>query len=173
MRMARLGKKHSPETIAKKKLFRHTEEAKRKIKENNPKFWLGKKRPNLFDARALQRLRDVNLGAVRTPEQRRLLSEQRIGEKGSNWQGGKTDMNEFARRSVEYRLWREAVFARDNWTCQDCGLRGCELNADHIKPFALFPELRYAIDNGRTLCVPCHRKTPTYGRNLTFDTIPS
>ena len=35
--------------------------------------------------------------------------------------------------------------------------------ADHVKPWALYPELRYDLDNGRTLCVPCHKKTETYG----------
>lgn len=79
------------------------------------------------------------------------------------WKGGITPQDELIRKSREYKLWREAVFKRDDFTCQGCGLRGVQLQADHIKPFAWFPELRFAIDNGRTLCVPCHRKTPTFG----------
>lgn len=62
--------------------------------------------------------------------------------------------------------WRKAVFDRDDYTCQICKERGGKLNADHIKPFKYFPELRYDINNGRTLCVPCHRKTDTYGRRV-------
>lgn len=83
---------------------------------------------------------------------------------------GRTPMNKALRGSYQYRLWREAVFARDNWTCQGegCGKRGCYLEADHIKSWSKFPELRFAIDNGRTLCVPCHEKTPNYkGKALT------
>jgi len=87
------------------------------------------------------------------------------GEKNVNWKGGVTPLNEKIRKSSEYKLWREAVFKRDNYTCIWCGdNRGGNLNADHIKPFALFPELRFAIDNGRTLCIKCHQTTETFGR---------
>lgn len=94
------------------------------------------------------------------------LSSQK--EKNHNWQGGKSSENSRIRGLNEYKLWREAVFRRDKYICTWCGARSglgktVVLNADHIKPFALFPELRFAIDNGRTLCVPCHKTTENYG----------
>lgn len=75
-------------------------------------------------------------------------------------------LNQVIRHSNIYKLWRMAVFERDNYTCIFCGKRGNgELNADHIKSFALYPELRFDLDNGRTLCEECHRKTETFGWN--------
>lgn len=62
------------------------------------------------------------------------------------------------RRSAEYKLWRKAIFERDDYTCQVCGQRGVKLNAHHKKPYAYFPDLRYSIDNGITLCISCHQK---------------
>jgi len=56
------------------------------------------------------------------------------------------------------------VLARDDFRCRICGKRGGALHADHIMPFALFPELRLDLKNGRTLCVKCHRGTSTYGK---------
>jgi 5-methylcytosine-specific restriction endonuclease McrA len=61
------------------------------------------------------------------------------------------------------REWRKAVFERDEYTCIICKQKGGKLNADHIKPFKAFPELRYDINNGRTLCIECHKKTDSYG----------
>ena len=89
-----------------------------------------------------------------------------------NYKGGITPINYKIRNSFEYKLWREAVFKKDDYTCVFCGLKFIKgitgdvvLNADHIKPFCDFPELRFAIDNGRTLCIECHKKTDTYCRN--------
>ena len=96
---------------------------------------------------------------------------QTTGEKNCNWKGGISPIDVSIRMSLEYKLWRQAIFERDNWTCVWCGIRSQKekqviLQADHIKPFSLFPELRFSIDNGRTLCKECHRKTDTYGWRL-------
>ncbi len=73
-------------------------------------------------------------------------------------------MNERLRRRIEYKLWREAIFSRDNWTCQKCGERGGKLVAHHLYNFADFPKLRTSIENGTTLCKKCHIEFhKTYG----------
>ncbi len=86
------------------------------------------------------------------------------GENCYNWKGGITPINKAIRNSIEYEEWRTKVFERDLYTCQHCGQIGGYLEADHIKPFAYYPDLRFTIGNGRTLCRPCHMKTPTHGR---------
>lgn len=59
------------------------------------------------------------------------------------------------RKSKEYKAWRNSVFKRDGCSCTKCGTE-TELNAHHIKPFSLYPELRFCLDNGLTLCKNCH-----------------
>lgn len=80
----------------------------------------------------------------------------RRGPAHPRWKGGRVEANKRVRDSVEYQLWREAVFARDDWTCVCCHHRGGDLQADHIKAFAFYPELRTDVANGRTLCESCH-----------------
>ena len=81
------------------------------------------------------------------------------GENHNNWQGGISSLNVRFRMTKEFQDWRKAVYKRDNYTCRDCGKRGNgNLNADHIKPFCIFPELRLVVSNGQTLCeIPCHK----------------
>ena len=71
---------------------------------------------------------------------------------------------------VVYNDWRLAVWKRDKFICQNCKKTANELKkmkikivADHIKPYCNYPKLRYELSNGRTLCLPCHKLTPTYG----------
>lgn len=84
------------------------------------------------------------------------------GVKHWNWQGGKTKESLAARTSLEYKLWRKAVYERDEYRCVMCGYKGNQLIADHIKSFSRYPELRFSIENGRALCRECHKTTPNY-----------
>jgi hypothetical protein len=99
-----------------------------------------------------------------TDEIRKNMSKALKGRKGKKgkdnhfWKGGITPESKRIRMSVQYRLWRESVFSRDNWICQKCGKKGGILNAHHIKSFSKYPELRFAIDNGITFCYKCHKE---------------
>lgn len=60
--------------------------------------------------------------------------------------------------TAEYIDWRNTVYERDDYTCQECGAKGGKLNAHHIVRWVDDKSLRYAVKNGITLCVPCHKK---------------
>ena len=85
-----------------------------------------------------------------------------LGENNPRWVGDRRKLKR-PMTSYEGNLWRTAVYERDNYTCQICGEHGGKLNADHIKPYSLYSELKWELDNGRTLCISCHKQTPTYG----------
>lgn len=86
------------------------------------------------------------------------ISKVLSGENGPGWKGGISRAYKTGYWSLEYKRWREAVFKRDDWRCQWCSVRGgVKIQADHIFPFSLFPNKRFLVRNGRTLCEPCHR----------------
>ena len=92
------------------------------------------------------------------------------GSNNHNWKGGVTSEHQKIRHSPEIKQWREDVFKRDNYTCVLCKRKRkvgdrVVLQADHIKSFSKYPELRFVLENGRTLCQECHRKTESYGVN--------
>jgi 5-methylcytosine-specific restriction endonuclease McrA len=65
--------------------------------------------------------------------------------------------NDRERLSYDIKRWREAVYKRDNYTCQCCkDKKGGNLNAHHIQNFSVHKHLRFDIENGITLCKHCH-----------------
>lgn len=114
--------------------------------------------------KAKQKVSMALKGRIVSPETRKKISDAQRGEKANGWKGGKTRQAIIDRNSMEYRNWRTEVFKRDDYTCQFCGEKGGNLNAHHIRPFALFSQLRFDISNGITLCEGCHKTTPFFGR---------
>lgn len=93
------------------------------------------------------------------------LREQRLGDKCYNWKGGTKTILDKIRKSMFYRKWRDEVLKRDNYQCNNC-MNPNRLQAHHLKAFAYFPELRFDIDNGITLCYYCHKWTENYGKQI-------
>lgn len=101
-----------------------------------------------------------------------------VGEKCGSWKGGLTVVYQLIRGMPEYIQWRTSIFQRDKHLCVICNEKNKRLNADHIIPLWLIireEKIKGTLDarncgrlwdlnNGRSLCVECHKKTDTYGR---------
>lgn len=175
----------------------HSEETKRKIsqslmghklsehtKQQLLKANLGIPRSEETKKKISRSMKGVNTwmkGKKHSKATRLKLSYMNKGDKTNFWRGGVAEKNRSLRSNIagttEYTLWREAVYKRDDFTCQICGARGVKIHADHIEAFtvlmrkhgvdsvkrALICTELWNVENGRTLCVPCHRKTDNYG----------
>jgi len=126
------GKQHSPETIE-------------KIRKKS----LGKKAWNsgkigVYSEKTLKKMRDG--------------IHDRWGENNPNWRGGSSFIGQKFRMSKMALEWKKGIFLKDDYVCVRCLNRGGKLHAHHIVPFSLcLDEEKFTLDNGATLCVPCHR----------------
>ena len=111
-----------------------------------------------------RKMRLAKLGRRLSALHKLRISRSERGNKHYNWQGGKTRERTRLMQQREYKLWRKSVFERDNYTCRDCNVRGVYLEAHHIKTWAEYHKLRYDINNGRTLCLDCHKKITKHQR---------
>ena len=102
----------------------------------------------------------------------------KFGTKHWNWNGGISSLRHRLYNLFQYRDWRRKGFERDNYTCVLCNQNGGMLHFDHYpKSFAqiikenqiktvedaLVCKEFWDLNNGRTLCINCHRKTSNYG----------
>ena len=122
-----------------------------------------KKQPRKFNDEELKEFRK-NVGK-RLNRGKGTPRPELSGENHWQWKGGKTKKRPHY-NNCKYRNWRRAVFKRDKYTCQDCGIKTYKglgktirLEAHHKKSWKKYPNFRFNIDNGITLCVKCHRLT--------------
>lgn len=144
--------------------------SKEGIKLNPSRYWLGRKRY----PETIEKMKKGLKGKIPWNKGKKFL--QISGNKNPNWKGGITPKYLKIRHSLRYKKWRLRIFQRDKFSCVICGYRSkkswahgdkmCDIRADHIKPFSLYPELRFKVSNGRTLCLKCDRK---FGYNFRRD----
>ena len=122
-------------------------ERKLKISKTLKRLYKEGKRKNVWEDRSY-------------PEEAKLkLSKSQKGEKQWTWKGGITKKRDM--HSLAVRNWREKVFIRDGYTCKKCNKKGSKINAHHIKSWAKYPEFRFDVNNGLTLCKKCHIEVHT------------
>jgi hypothetical protein len=91
---------------------------------------------------------------VHTPEMRRKNAESHRAAAAYNWIEDRTQLaKQQERNDAAYKEWRRQVWLRDDFKCRiaDSNCEG-RIEAHHILPWSAFPELRYQITNGITLC---------------------
>ena len=94
-------------------------------------------------------------------------------ENNPAWNPEKTDEERLIDRKYrEYKEWRVLVYKRDDYTCQVCkDDTGGNLVAHHLNGYNWDKEARTDVNNGVTLCEPCHKEFHSiygYGDNDLF-----
>lgn len=103
--------------------------------------------------------RVANCKAKRCGDCWKIFLKNRTGEKHFAWITNRTELVKSEKKHLDcqYRDWMKGVKDRDSWKCKisnsDCDDR---LEAHHILNWVDYPELRYKLNNGITLCHAHH-----------------
>jgi len=178
-RLAHLGKHFSPATEFKKGIVpwikgkTHSEETRKLLSQKHLNV-------PLSDSHKINISKNM-IGIKRSDEFKKEHSEIAkllhkngiLGQKKEdhwNWKGGISSINRLLRTSSKWKIWRELVFLRDNFTCQNKNCQYCHnkigvfLHPHHIKLLAFNPELAFDVNNGITYCKEFHLKSKTLHR---------
>lgn len=149
MRKAKLGKKASKET-----LLIMSKAQKGKKHHWGFAFFTGKKHTR----ETCKKMSDVHLGKIASETTKEKMRVCR-GEEHHRWIKDRTKLvtNEKKHLCSRYKEWMKSVRDRDKWTCRiaDNNCKG-RLETHHILRWSKFPELRYEVNNGITLCAFHH-----------------
>ena len=132
-----LGRKLSVETCKKLSIAK-----KGKMPKN---FWM------LHTPQVVKKQAAVRLGKTHSEEWRKNISISKTKDVSQ------LKNPEDRRINIMYLNWSRDVKDRDNWKCKiaDSNCRG-HLESHHILNWKDYPELRYDVNNGITLCVGHH-----------------
>jgi hypothetical protein len=151
-------------------------EIKQKISLNNPRYWKGRKR-GVLSEETRHKISQALIGRPASPKTLKRMAGLNKGKYSRLhpcWvENKKHPFHKAIRETHKYREWRFKVFSRDNFTCVLCRMKGGYIEADHhpkrfidiindwkirtIDQSLKCKEL-WNINNGRTLCLKCHKK---------------
>lgn len=112
-------------------------------------------------------VRAKHMATRATDEYKENLAASLRGEKNYNWKGGVTPESAKQLQGWPWRKRRHEVYARDNWTCQDCGCHCLNSRDARLHPKRKIQAHHIVarrdggsdeLENLVTLCMSCHHK---------------
>lgn len=161
------GRKHTPETIEKmrqrqREIGNDPEERQRRserAKASGAGKWMTGRTGSPQQKESARQRKGKTYEEIYGEEGAKEEADKRKAANRKRWEEipKKADRRPKHNGDYHYKEWRQTVFERDDYTCQHCQQRGGALQAHHICSWSKYPDLRYEVENGVTLCIACHK----------------
>lgn len=140
--------------------------------EHKEKISLSNSKPHTEDRK--RNISKAHLGKILSDEHKEKIRNNMIGSRlgcaHPMWKGGISKIRNRLYNNNKYKIWRNLIYKRDDYTCQMCHKKGLKINSHHIIKFSKIVDdynlIKYEdyldcvflwdIDNGITLCESCH-----------------